>query len=134
MPDISVQYDGVQELAAEITAFGAGAGQRIQGVLNDFAAAEIKGNILPLVHSSGRVFSGHRQGAKAAGPERVFTHSVKDMTLIVRTSARFGYLYFPDDGSTTRRHAGQQHFMDRGLQRSVKTITDRCLAALTDDF
>lgn len=134
MTSLSVEYNGAEQLQEKMERFGKGAGQVIQGVYNEFAAKEIKQNILPLVHSSGRVFRGHRQGAKAAGPEKVFTHQVKDLSLVVRTNGKFGYLYFPDDGSTSRKHAGQQHFMQKGLDRSTDTIIERCLAALTEDF
>lgn len=134
MASVSVKFDGVEQLGERIAEFGAGAGQIIQGVYEDFGAKEIKQNILPLVHASGRTFKGHRQGAKGAGPEKVFTHIVKDLSLVVRTNRPFGYLYFPDDGSTSRKHAGQQHFMQRGLDMSTQTIIERCIAALTEEF
>ena len=134
MSRLSVKFDGVEQLGQRIADFGEGAGQIIQGVYEDFAAKEIKENIIPLIHPSGRTFKGHRQGARSAGPEKVFRHSVRELSLVVSTNRAFGYLYFPDDGSITRRHAGQQHFMDRGLQRSVDGIIERCVAALTKDF
>lgn len=134
MARVSVKFDGVEQLGQRIADFGEGAGQIIQGVYEDFAAKEIKENIIPLIHPSGRTFKGHRQGARSAGPEKVFKHSVKELSLVVSTNRPFGYLYFPDDGSTTSSHQGNQHFMDRGLQRSVDGIIERCVAALTKDF
>ena len=134
MADVSVTFDGVEQLGNRLRRFGEGAGQVIQGVYEDFAAKEIKSNILPLVHSSGRVFKGHRQGAKSAGPEKVFGHRVNGLSLVVRTNAKFGYLYFPDDGTNTKRHAGRQNFMGRGLERSTNDIVERCIAALADEF
>ena len=134
MADLSIKFDGVEQLGERIKKYGAGAGQIVQEVYEDFAAKEIKSNILPLVHASGRVFKGHRQGAKGAGPEKVFRHSVNGLNLIVRTNQKFGYLYFPDDGSNTKRHAGQQHFMDRGLQQTVPDIIERCMARLAEEF
>lgn len=134
MSSVRVDYDGINQLAERMERFGSGAGQVIQGVYTDFAAGEIKENVLPLVHSSGRTFKGHRQSARSAGPDKVFTQTVKDLTLIVRTNRRFGYLYFPDDGSNTRRHAGNQRFMQRGLDQSTDAIIERCVAALTEEF
>ena len=134
MSRVHVEFDGVEQLSKRIADFGEGAGQIIQGVYDDFAAKEIKGNIVPLIHPSGRVFKGHRQGARSAGPDKVFRHRVSDLSLIVSTNRAFGYLYFPDDGSTSKRHAGQQHFMDRGLQQSVDDIVERCVSALAKDF
>lgn len=134
MTKLSVKSDGVEHLSEAMGRFGAGAGQVIQEVYEEFAAKEIKENVLPLVHSSGRVFKGHRQGAKSAGTDKVFRHSVNGLDLIVRTNAKFGYLYFPDDGSNTKRHAGNQHFMQRGLDQSVDSIVERCVARLTEEF
>lgn len=134
MSNVRVDYDGFNKLAERLGRFGEGAGQIIQGVYTDFAADEIKENALPLVHPSGRTFKGHRQSARGAGPERVFTQTVDGLTLIVRTNRKFGYLYFPDDGSNTKRHAGNQQFMMRGMEKSTDAIIERCLAALTEDF
>lgn len=134
MASVYVTFDGVEQLGKRIADFGEGAGHIIQGVYEEYAAKEIKENIIPLIHPSGRTFKGHRQGARSAGPEKVFKHSVRELSLIVGTNRAFGYLYFPDDGSTSKRHAGQQHFMDRGLQRSVGGIIERCVAALTKDL
>lgn len=134
MTKLSVKFDGVEHLSEAMARFGSGAGQAIQEVYEEFAAKEIKENVLPLVHSSGRVFKGHRQGAKSAGPDKVFRHSVNGLDLIVRTNTKFGYLYFPDDGSNTKRHAGRQNFMGRGLEQSVPDIVERCVARLTEEF
>lgn len=134
MSSIGVGYSAVDELQRRIEGFGEGAGQRIQEVFTGFAAGEIKENVLPLVHQSGRTFKGHRQSARSAGPEKVFTHTVNNLTLIVRTNQTYGYLYFPDDGSNTKRHAGNQQFMQRGMEQATDEIIERCLAALTEDF
>lgn len=134
MSVINVEYDGITQIQERMQRFGDGSGRVIQGVYENFAAKDIKENVLPLVHASGRTFKGHRQSAKAAGAEKVFSHQVQDLSLIVRSVSRFGYLYFPDDGSNTKRHAGRQNFMGRGLERSTDAIIERCLAALTEDF
>lgn len=134
MSVINVEYDGITQIQERMQRFGKGAGQVIQGVYEDFAAKDIKQNVLPLVRSSGRTFKGHRQSAKAAGPEKVFRHNINQLSLVVRTNTKFGYLYFPDDGTNTKRHAGRQNFMGRGLERSTNDIVERCLAALADEF
>lgn len=134
MSVIDIDTTGVTQVQERMAEYGQGAGRVIQGVYEDFAAKDIKENVLPLVHSSGRVFKGHRQGAKSAGPEKVFRHNVNGLELVVRSQTKFGYLYFPDDGSNTKRHAGRQNFMGRGLEQSVPDIVDRCVARLTEEF
>lgn len=131
---LSFTFDGVENLQKVMEAYGQGAGRVVQEVYRDFAADEIKSNILPLVHSSGRVFKGHRRGAKQSGIDKVFGQQIDGLSLTVKTNRSFGYLYFPDDGSNTRKHAGQQHFMQRGLDKSVQAIVDRCVAKLQEEL
>lgn len=54
--------------------------------------------------------------------------------MTVSTTAKFRYLYFPDDGGNTKRHAGDQHFMFRGAQAAAPSVMERCVAALTREW
>lgn len=129
-----VEYTGVEQITDAMERFGKGSGQIIQGVFDEFGGYEIADNIIPMIHSSGRTFKGHRIGARAAGADDVFQHTVSDLTLIVRSVGRFGYLYFPDDGSNTKRHAGNQQFMIKGAEKAAPKIIERCVAKLTEEF
>lgn len=134
MASLSITHDGIENLQNIMEMYGQGAGRVVQEVYRDFAADEIKSNILPLVHSSGRVFKGHRRGAKQSGIDKVFAHQIEGLSLTVRTTKQFGYLYFPDDGSNTRKHAGQQHFMQRGLNRAEDEIIYRCVVRIMEEI
>lgn len=54
------------------------------------------------------------------------------LTLTIKTKKPYNYLYFPDDGSNTKNHQGNQHFMKRGADASVSSIAQLCAAQLTD--
>lgn len=131
---LDVSYEGVEKISDAMERFGKGSGQIIQGVFNEFGGYEIADNIIPFIHPSGRTFKGHRIGARAAGSDDVFQHTVNELSLVVRSVGRFGYLYFPDDGSNTKKHAGNQQFMVKGAEKAAPKIIDRCVAKLTEEF
>lgn len=43
-------------------------------------------------------------------------------------------LYFPDDGSNTVHHMGNQHFMQHGAENSLGAIADLCAANVINEF
>lgn len=128
-----ITFQGLERLGDAMEEYGQGAGQIIQGVYEDFAAKEIKTNISKVLPVSGRKFSGHRTGAKAAGIDRVFQHRVTGLDLIVQTKGQFGYLIFPDEGRGVHNPRAQR-FMQRGLDASVDAIVDRCIARLAESL
>ena len=56
----------------------------------------------------------------------------KDSSLAVTVGSipRFGYLYFPDDGSNTIHHAGQQHFFEQGINDEKENVINGILDAI----
>lgn len=59
---------------------------------------------------------------------------MKNLAFTVGTTAKYHYLYFPDDGSNTIRHAGNQQFFQRGGENKQAEIADRCIMRITSDF
>lgn len=131
MAKIDVDIQGVEALSSEIERYGAGAGQIIQGVYEDFAATDIERNIQAVLPVSGRRFKGHKVGAKAAGINRVFKHEVKGLELTVKAPGNFGYLVFPDEGRGVHNRK-EQRFMMRGMEASIGSIVERCIAKLSE--
>lgn len=84
-----------------------------------------------LIHPSGRRWKGK---ATASTNTKPFTQRKGNLEITLTTKYKYHYLYFPDDGSDTDRHAGEQHFMLRGLNNSSGEITQRCLAKLTAEI
>ena len=56
------------------------------------------------------------------------------LTVTIAARGRYHYLYFPDDGSNTRRHVGNQEFMRRGAEAAAGKIIDICLGRLAEAF
>lgn len=52
----------------------------------------------------------------------------------VKSAKKYQYLYFPDDGSSTKKHIGNQHFFKRGGESRQDEIIRRCIGRLQEDF
>lgn len=124
-----LDMSSVEALQSHIEQVGAGAGQIIDTVLHGSGAEEIKKEILPLIHSSGRTWKGKRGSAKSANP---FSQENDQLAVTIKSRGYYHYLYFPDDGSNTIKHAGNQQFMMRGAENAAGKIIDECVEKLVE--
>ena len=58
----------------------------------------------------------------------------ENLSVTIKSKKAYQYLYFPDDGSSTKRHAGNQQFFRRGGESQKDEIIDRCIGRLVGDF
>lgn len=127
-----VDAASLEPLMRRIESAGEMAESVVNGVLHEEAGPIIYRRINPLIHPSGRTFKGHR--ASAASSDWTHYDIGKNLAVTVRTKSRFNYLYFPDDGSNTRHHFGNQEFFRRGGEASVDEIVSRCMAAIDKEL
>ncbi len=132
MSGFALDVDSVRDLEVRVRAYGDGAEDVVNGVIHEEAGPLIYERINPLIHPSGRRFKGHT--ASASKSKWPVYRTNENLAVTVTTTAKFRYLYFPDDGEKTRNHAGGQHFMLRGAQAAAPTIMERCVAALTREW
>lgn len=118
-------------LAEAMQAYEGDTENRINAVLHDEAGKLISNEIQRLLPASGRNWKGKKRAARNTQP---FTQDNGNLSVTVRTKYNYHYLYFPDDGSSTKRHVGNQHFMNYGAENKEREIVDRCIASLTEDF
>jgi len=83
-------------------------------------------NLLPV---SGRRWNGKKPAAKSSAP---FTQENGELSVTLKTKSAYNYLYFPDDGTNTRKHAGEQYFMFGGAEASQDEIIELCIQKLTE--
>lgn len=102
----------------------------INDVLHNEGAEVIQNKIESILPVSGRNWKKKKKAASAAKP---FTHVDELLAVTVKTRNAYGYLYFPDDGGNTKRHAGNQQFMMRGAENSEDRIIEICLGKLLGD-
>ena len=127
----SVEGEAFDELAAAMADFGEGAADVVSEVVHS-SGDVIRDQIDPLIPVSGRTFKGHRSGAQGSQWQRYDTGEKLAIT-VAATSAR-RYLYFPDDGSNTKRHAGNRQFMMRGAEAAAPMILEKGIDALIESF
>ena len=130
--EISLDASDFDRVMAAAKAFPGDAEQAINNVMHNEAGPLVYKRINPLIHPSGRTFKGHSASATASAWPMYDTG--ENLAVTVKARSRYGYLYFPDDGSNTKRHAGQQHFFRRGAEAATTEIVDRCLTALTREW
>lgn len=124
----ATELDRLQKIMDEYGDIGT---RTINNVLHGEGAEIIQNKIHNLLPVSGRTWRRKKASARTAQP---FTK--EDGMLSVTTVSRgaYHYLYFPDDGSNTKRHVGNQQFMMRGAKDAASDIIDLCLGKLTEKF
>lgn len=119
------------DLLAGMEAYGAGAADVVSEVVHA-SGPDIRAEVDARMPQSGRTFKGHRSGARGSAWQRYDTG--ERMAITVGTTASRRYLYFPDDGSNTRRHAGMQNFFGEGAEAAAPQIMERAMDALISTF
>lgn len=104
----------------------------INEILHNEASPLIKESIRRLMPASGHSWNGKKPAAKTS--KRSLTDLKENLAITVRTSKNYQYLYFPDDGTNTRRHAGNKQFFRKGGELKQDEIVDRCINRLVNDF
>lgn len=121
--------DGMQKIMEEL---GNSAEQTINDILHGEGAEEIKKNIQSILPVSGRKrWRGKKAAAKSAKP---FEQKNDNLSVTVLSRGHYHYLYFPDDGSNTVRHVGNQQFMRRGAETSAEKIMEMCTEKIVEKF
>lgn len=120
------QFDS---LAQAISRYEGNAEDVINEEFESFGVPTVETNIQELIRPSGRRWSGKKASATRGAP---FRHDMANLGFIVRSKSAYNYLYFPDDGSNTKRHAGNQQFMIRGAEKAAPDIIERVTAKITE--
>lgn len=120
-----------EKLQQAIKNFPGDAEKEINDVLHNEASPLIQESIRRLMPVSGKKWKGKAPAAKTG---KSLTDTQLNLGIIVRTTKKYQYLYFPDDGTSTKRHAGNQQFFARGGESQKEEIINRCIARLMNNF
>ena len=126
-----LDVSGFEEFQAAMAAYEGDAESIINDVLHGEAGQLIEEEIKRLMPVSGRSWAGKKRAAKNA---KSLTEKKENLAITIKTTNAYHYLYFPDDGSSTRRHAGNQQFFKRGGENKKQEIINRCLERLTENL
>lgn len=122
---VSLDAKQFDVLAEKLKQLPGDAEAAVNEVLHKKAGPLIYKKINPLIHPSGRTFKGHLASARNSDWPHFITS--ENLAVTVTTKSKFNYLYFPDDGSNTRRHRGNQEFFVRGAEAATDEILQVCL-------
>lgn len=103
----------------------------INDVLHQTGAEKIKEGIQKLLPISGRTWSGKKSPAKSTQP---FTQENGNLSVTIKTTTAYHYLYFPDDGSNTKKHQGNKQFMHAGAESKKTEITEKITEKIIDQI
>ena len=121
----------IERLHKAIRNFPGKAEETINDVFHNEAPPIVSEEIKRLMPTSGRTWKGKPKAAKSA---KSLTDETENLAFTVKTVAKYHYLYFPDDGTNTRRHIGNQQFFKRGGEAKQSEIVDRCITKLVNNF
>lgn len=111
--------------------FAGNAEEAINEVLHNEAAPLAQDAIRRLIPTSGATWKGKKPAAKSGNSMESVNYN---LAVEVKTTKNYQYLYFPNDGTNTRRHAGQQFFFEKGAEAVQNDIIARCISKLTENF
>lgn len=127
-----LDHEEVEELQSMMDQYGSSALKAINDVLHGEGGDLLKESIHNLIPASGRTWKGKRNAASQADSLKKDIDEMLEVT--VRTKPDYHYLWFPDDGSDTMRHAGGQQFFQAGADEAAEKIIDMCLGKLIEEF
>lgn len=121
----------VERLFNTVKNFPGNAEKSINEVFHNDAPPIVSEEIKRLMPVSGKTWKGKAPAAKGA---KSLTDETANLSFTVKTTGKYHYLYFPDDGTNTRRHVGNQQFFNRGGDNKTPEIVDRCINRIVKDF
>lgn len=131
MSTLDINISEIEKLTQAIQNFPGNAEEAINAVLHNEGGQLIQDAIRPLIPVSGKHWKGKRAPARTSNSLR---STNENLAVWVRSAKSYQYLYFPDDGTNTRRHVGDQQFFLRGAEATTEEIIDRCVGRLLSNF
>lgn len=108
-------------------------GDQADIVINEYlknqGGDQIKKEIRRILPQSGRTWEGKAPAASGVDP---FRKTPMNLAVKVHTKSAYHYLYFPDDGSDTKHHQGDQEFMLRGAESASDELSENLINKLLE--
>lgn len=121
------QTDNFDELQKAIEQYRDVAEKSIGEVLQGEGAEEIIAGIKVRIHPSRRKWKKKKKASSIAKSLKVDKKKSTELSVVINTTADYGYLYYPDDGTNTKHHVGNQQFMLKGAEDKSQTVLQMCI-------
>lgn len=122
-----IDMSDVERLHQAMVEFQGNTEKEINDVLHNEANPLIQKSVQNLIPVSGRKWKGKKPPAKSSNS---LEEIKENLTAGVKNAKAYGYLYFPDDGTNTRRHVGNQQFFRAGGEAVQDEVVERCVNRL----
>lgn len=123
----AVDYDVFLKYTEAFEQYSGHPGPIIDRILHEQGGKLINDAIINILPASNRTWAGKKPAASTTQP---FVQENGSLFVTIKTKPAYHYLYFPDDGTNTKFHAGEQNFMERGAWNVSGKIIDLCVGAL----
>lgn len=136
MAVFNLEDESVIELHERIKAFPGNSEKVITETLHTEGAEFIKEGIDRLLPRSGRKPWKGKKRAAADNKNSIKLRKTEsgNLNVVVGTTSSYHYLYFPDDGTNTTSHVGNQQFMLKGAEDSQDRIMEACIKNLIEQI
>jgi hypothetical protein len=125
----TLDYSETEQLQDALREYQGNAEEAINDVLHNEAGTLIQDSIRRLIPVSGKTWKGKPKGARAGNSLRSIN---SNLAVTVTTTKKYQYLYFPDDGTSTKKHMGNKQFFHKGGEAVKNEIIERCILKLTN--
>lgn len=123
------EFDKLQKAMKE---FEGNVETTINDVLHNQAGELIQDSVRRLIPVSGRTWKGKKAPAKTA--KSSLKQVNENLAVTIKNSKNYQYLYFPNDGTSTKRHAGNKQFFEKGGEAVQEEIINRCIKKLINNL
>ena len=126
-----VNAEDFERLQKVLENFPGNSEKSINDVLHGEGGALIQESIRRLIPESGKTWKGKAPPARSGNSLMLVPGN---LSVTTQNTKRYQYLYFPNDGTNTRRHAGNQQFFPRGVENVEREVVDRCIENIINKF
>lgn len=126
---LAIDYAEFEKLHQAMRDFQGDTEDAINDVLHNYAGDRAQEDIFRLMPVSKK-----KKGTHAKFSKSLENRTKENLAVTVATKGKYHYLYFPDDGTNTRRHVGNQRFFERGGEAATGDIIERCVTKLINNF
>lgn len=128
MSRLTLNAEEFEKVQKAIEQFPGNAEKAINEVLHGAGAELIQERIRKYMPVSDKKTGSHAVDAKS------LTQVGSNLAVTVKSTKKYNYLYFPDDGTNTRRHVGNQQFFLKGAEDASGEIVDAITEKLIQTF
>lgn len=124
------QFEKITEQVMQFTN-----GRVAEDIINHYLSGEgaelLKEGIHERLPVSGRTWRGKTPAAKSSDP---FGKISVNLGVKIYSKPRYHYLYFPDDGTNTIHHVGNQQFMFFGADAKAQEVADNIVEEMVKEL